>query len=69
MKLLSDIKLSESEVKQQFKTNCTIQKINALMDISESLKDWEGMRKLELILEIENKLLGNEQRKGLIDEL
>ena len=33
MKLLSDIKLSENELKQQFKTNCVIQKINALMDI------------------------------------
>ena len=38
------------------------------MDVADGLKEWEGMRKLEILLQIEEKLLGNEQKKGLIDE-
>lgn len=69
MKLLSDVSLSENDVNAQLKVNQTISKINTLMDVSEGLKEWEGMRKLEILLQIEEKLLGNEEKKGLIDEL
>lgn len=69
MKLLSDVSLTENDVNAQLKVNQTISKINTLMDVSEGLKEWEGMRKLEILLQIEEKLLGNEEKKGLIDEL
>ena len=69
MKLLSDVSLTENDVNNQLKVNQTICKINTLMDVSEGLKEWEGMRKLEILLQIEEKLLGNEEKKGLIDEL
>ena len=69
MKLLSDVSLSENDVNAQLKVNQTISKINTLMDVSDGLKEWEGMRKLEILLQIEEKLLGNEEKKGLIDEL
>lgn len=69
MKLLSDVSLTENDVNNQLKVNQTISKINTLMDVSEGLKEWEGMRKLEILLQIEEKLLGNEEKKGLIDEL
>lgn len=69
MKLLSDVSLTENEVNTQLKVNQTISKINTLMDVADGLKEWEGMRKLEILLQIEEKLLGNEEKKGLIDEL
>ena len=69
MKLLSDVSLTENDVNNELKVNQTISKINTLMDVSEGLKEWEGMRKLEILLQIEEKLLGNEEKKGLIDEL
>ena len=35
----------------------TISKINTLLEISEQLKDWEGVQRLEIYLRIEEKLL------------
>ena len=69
MKLLSDVSLSENDVNAQLKVNQTISKINTLMDLADGLKEWEGMRKLEMFLKLEEKLLGNDEKKGLIDEL
>ncbi len=69
MKLLSDVSLTENDVNAQLKVNQTISKINTLIDVADGLKEWEGMRKLEILLQIEEKLLGNEEKKGLIDEL
>ena len=63
MKLLSDITLSESEVNTQLKTSQTISKINTLMDVADGLKEWEGVKRIEIFLRIETKLI------DLIDEL
>lgn len=63
MKLLSDISLSEKDVNAQLKTTQTISKIQALMDVAEGLKDWEGVQRIEIYLRIEHKLM------ELIDDL
>jgi hypothetical protein len=44
-------------VKNQMEVGQTISKINTLLEISEQLKDWEGVQRLEIYLRIEEKLL------------
>ena len=44
-------------VKNQMEVGQTISKINTLLEISEQLKDWEGVHRLEIYLRIEEKLL------------
>jgi|TARA_R100001443_G_C3339068_1_gene174095 hypothetical protein len=44
-------------VKKQMEVGQTISKINTLLEISEQLKDWEGVQRLEIYLRIEEKLL------------
>ena len=44
-------------VKKQMQVGQTISKINTLLEISEQLKDWEGVQRLEIYLRIEEKLL------------
>ena len=48
MKLLSDVSLTENDVNAQLKVTQIISKINTLMDVADGLKEWEGMRKLEI---------------------
>jgi hypothetical protein len=57
--------LDEKTLKEQIAVGQTIQKVNTLLDISEHLNNesWDGVRRLELIVQIENKL------SNLIDEL
>ena len=42
-------------VKKQMEVGQTISKINTLLEISEQLKDWEGVQRLEIYLRIEEK--------------
>ena len=49
--------LDPSTVKKQMEVGQTISKINTLLEISEQLKDWEGVQRLEIYLRIEEKLL------------
>ena len=44
-------------VKKQMEVGQTISKINTLLEISEQLKDWECVQRLEIYLRIEEKLL------------
>lgn len=57
--------LDEKTLKEQIAVGQTIQKVNTLLDISEHLNNdsWDGVRRLELIVQIENKL------SHLIDDL
>ena len=57
--------LDEKTLKDQIAVGQTIQKVNTLLDISEHLNNdsWDGVRRLELIVQIENKL------SHLIDDL
>ena len=52
------IKLEEDQLKEQINTGQTIQKINTLLDVAEHLNgdSWDGVRRLELLVQIENKL-------------
>lgn len=52
------IKLEEQQLKEQIQTGQTIQKINTLLDVAEHLnaESWDGVRRLELLVQIENKL-------------
>jgi|TARA_A100000171_G_C2060114_1_gene109533 hypothetical protein len=52
------IKLEEEQLKEQIQTGQTIQKINTLLDVAEHLNgdSWDGVRRLELLVQIENKL-------------
>jgi proline racemase len=52
------IKLEEDQLKEQINTGQTIQKINTLLDVAEHLngESWDGVRRLELLVQIENKL-------------
>ena len=49
--------LAPLTVKKQMEVGQTISKINTLLEISEQLKDWEGVQRLEIYLRIEEKLL------------
>jgi hypothetical protein len=57
--------LDEKTLKEQIAVGQTIQKVNTLLDISEHLNNesWDGVRRLELIVQIENRL------SNLIEEL
>ena len=66
---VAQVSVDEETLKKQIKVGQTISKINTIMDVSESLKDWEGVRRIEIYLRLEEKLLGNEEEIGLIDEL
>lgn len=52
------IKLEEEQIKRQINTEQSIRKINTLLDIAEHLNNdsWDGVRRLELIVQIENRL-------------
>jgi hypothetical protein len=66
---IRQIPVDEETLKKQIKVGQTISRINTVMDMSEGLKDWEGVRRIEIYLRLEEKLLGNEEEIGLIDEL
>ena len=66
---IRQVSVDEETLKKQIKVGQTISRINTVMDMSEGLKDWEGVRRIEIYLRLEEKLLGNEQEIGLIDEL
>ena len=61
----SPIQLDQKTIKQQIATGQTIQKISSLLEIAEGLNggSWDGVQRLNLIINIENKLF------DLIDEL
>tara|TARA_R110000737_G_scaffold43396_1_gene63874 strand:+ start:454 stop:660 length:207 start_codon:yes stop_codon:yes gene_type:complete len=57
--------LDDATLKKQITVGQTIQKINTLMDVAEGLntQEWDGVQKLNIIIQIENKLI------DLIEEL
>ena len=66
---IRQIPVDEETLKKQIKVGQTISKINTVMDVAEGLIGWEGVRRIELYLRLEEKLLGSEEEIGLIDEL
>ena len=57
--------LDDATLKKQIAVGQTVQKINTLMDVAEGLntQEWDGVQKLNIIIQIENKLI------DLIEEL
>jgi|TARA_Y100001937_G_scaffold126570_1_gene196163 hypothetical protein len=62
---LPRVSMDEQALKKQMKISQTINKINTLMDVAEGMnsQQWDGVQKLNIIVQIENKLI------KLIDEL
>ena len=60
-----NVTLDQETLKKQIKVGQTISKINTLMDVAEGMntQEWDGVQKLSIIVQIENKLI------TLIDEL
>lgn len=57
--------LDDATLKKQIAVGQTVQKINTLMDVAEGLntQEWDGVQKLNILIQIENKLI------DLIEEL
>ena len=69
MKLLSDVSLSESDINKQLKFNQKISAINSILEIYDHMKESDGMLRLQVMTEIEQELIGNDEKEGLIKKL
>ena len=69
MKVLNDVNFSDSDINKQLKFNQKISAANTLLDIYDHMKESDGLRRLEVLMIIEDELVGNDEKEGLIKKI